>query len=182
MSERQAGIEPSHIARYILAKSFIENGSDVLDAFCGTGYGSRMLSTGNRVVCFDKFNHENTESNVEFIQATYPDITFGKQFDTIVCFEAIEHLPRELSKNLLQDFRKWLRPYGQLFISSPNQLNYPFDAKKIEHHYFHYKPEEMENDLNNAGFKVDRWWNQKQKFSFKLDDGYDGRYMICRCV
>ena len=181
--ERQIGIHLgqvgiSHVVRYLYALSKINPGDKVLDVFCGTGYGARMMGELAKVTAFDKCGEFVAHKNVEFITATYTIVNISGRFNLITCFEAIEHVPRSMARNLMKDMMEWLEPDGTILISSPNQIFYPFDKYKIEHHFFHYTPKEMEADLKLAGLDVIQWKCQKSKGISRLEDGTDGRYMI----
>ncbi len=87
------------LARYEFVVKKIGNNIKILDAACGTGYGSRVLSRRGEVVGLD-----NDAEAINFAKARYSkyanfllgDIENIKQnvgtFDVICCFEAIEHL------------------------------------------------------------------------------------------
>lgn len=94
-----------HRHRYELARGAVA-GLRVLDLCCGTGYGSEILAeTAASVVGVD-----NDAATVDVAQATVgarDDVSFraadavrflrrdetGAEFDAIVCFEGLEHLP-----------------------------------------------------------------------------------------
>ena len=101
-------IRADHRARYAwaarLLRSHFRDSSRLtgLDAFCGNGYGSRMISnlTGSRVIGIDGSTEavelaERHYGNhlVAFGQAVFPfELTPGL-FDYAVSFESVEHVP-----------------------------------------------------------------------------------------
>jgi len=183
--ERQVGLTIdkagiTHAIRYLFASSFIEKEDEVLDVFCGTGYGSRYMAQFAKVTAFDKYEPLWPHPNVTFITAHYPDITLDKTFDLITCFEAIEHVDPLTARTLLSSIWGWTKEDGTLLISSPNQEYYPYDDA-IEHHFFHYTPQGLERDLNAAGFSIVEWKNQPAKGSTRLNSGPGGKYMIAVC-
>lgn len=113
-----------HIARYNLALSFV-NGKRVLDAACGTGYGSFLLSLVNEsVVGIDnspeavlEANKRFTASNLAFILRDLNEIDEKdcKPFDAVVCFETLEHLE---NPQLFIDKLKTIVKKGGLFVYS----------------------------------------------------------------
>jgi 2-polyprenyl-3-methyl-5-hydroxy-6-metoxy-1,4-benzoquinol methylase len=97
-------IATEHVHRYQLAAGVCE-GARVLDLACGSGYGSRILrARAGSVTGVD--NDETTiraaqasvgqENDIQFIAAdaaSYLESPAASDFDVIVCFEGLEHLP-----------------------------------------------------------------------------------------
>ncbi|MBV8731485.1 MAG: methyltransferase domain-containing protein, partial [Acidobacteriia bacterium] len=119
-----------HMARYAFA-SRIAKGKRVLDAGCGTGYGSAELAHGAAFVTGADVAPEAIEyarehyrlSNLWFERASctalpHPD----SAFDLVVAFEVIEHL--ENWRELLLEARRLLGRNGQFVVSTPNKLFY----------------------------------------------------------
>ena len=67
----------------------------------------------------DKAKHRfEGESNIDFLQADFADVDFGKaQYDTVVSGLAIHHLPHELKKLLYKKIFQALKP-GGIFINA----------------------------------------------------------------
>lgn len=136
-----------HIARYILPIQVLKSDSVVLDAGCGVGYGSNMLSWFCKRVIGVDISEEAIKTaikvysrdNITFIPQDMHDFAglLDGKFDSIVAFEFLEHLkdPRPI----LMKFVQWLKPGGYLFYSSP--VNKPKDFN--EHHAQHYSPEQF---------------------------------------
>ena len=113
--------------RYVLATGYAK-GTDCLDAACGAGYGSKMLSgSAAKVLGLDSSDealaHARTHysaDNVQFRQADLnkPIALESNRFDLVVSFETIEHLHRQ--QQLVKEFHRILRPGGVLIMSSPN--------------------------------------------------------------
>lgn len=88
-----------HKKRYEWAKDYCE-GKSVLDAGCGSGYGSKILSAvAKKVVGVDsceeaieyaKGRYQNP--NIEFVHEDIMCIGNDEKFDVITCFEFIEHV------------------------------------------------------------------------------------------
>ncbi len=118
-----------HIARYRFAAAF-SGGADVLDAGCGSGYGSEQLRGARSVTAFDLAQDavayakgRYSRPGVRFLRATCESIPFADaSFDLMIAFELIEHLERW--PDLIAEARRVLRPGGVLLISTPNRKYY----------------------------------------------------------
>ncbi len=119
-----------HMARYTFAAR-LARGKRVLDAGCGTGYGSMELAhVGSLVIGTDiaaeavQFAREHYRTaNVHFVQASCGRLPHPNSFfDLVVAFEVIEHL--EEWRAFLREVRRVLAPSGQFIVSTPNRLYY----------------------------------------------------------
>ena len=119
-----------HFARYAFAARFAEN-RRVLDAGCGTGYGSAELArVASEVTGVDVARDAigYAESNfasptLKFVPGSCTSLPFEPHsFDLIVCFEVIEHLTDW--PKLLEEARRVLAPGGQFIVSTPNKVFY----------------------------------------------------------
>jgi len=132
-----------HLARYAFA-SRLARGKRVLDAGCGTGYGSAELAkSALRVVGTDRsadgvgFAREHYRlPNLKFVQASVAKLPYrDASFDLVVAFEVIEHL--EDWQAFLQEVRRVLVPAGQFIVSTPNRLYYAETRERIGPNPFH---------------------------------------------
>lgn len=159
-----------HMHRYAFAARHV-SGLDVLDAACGEGYGTAILSGSARSVTAidnspEAIGHAQqryTLPNVEFRLADCCALPYEDQkFDCIVSFETIEHL--ENQEGMLAEFRRVLRPAGFLLISSPDKAVYT-DQQGFDNPY-HVR--ELYRDefkaLLNSQFPVCRMFGQKLLF------------------
>jgi SAM-dependent methyltransferase len=139
-------IEVEHLSRYWWAAG-LAAGRRVLDAGCGVGYGTAILSQAGAT---EAIGVDIAESIVEaargyerpgtrFEQGDISDLDFPQgHFDLVVCLEVIEHMedPRavtaELARVLAED--------GVLVISSPNRDRY---VEGNPHHVKEFTPEEL---------------------------------------
>ncbi len=107
-----------HLARYRWAAAFAP-GLRVLDAACGTGYGSRILSEAGarRVTSMDvSFD----ASGLGFVRADATRLPASKGvFDLYVSFETLEHV--EDDEALVREARRVLAPGGTFLCSTPNR-------------------------------------------------------------
>jgi len=116
-----------HLARYQFALGRMKGGERVLDAGCGTGYGSRLLfKKAASVVGIDlsplaiQYAREHYEGpGVTFAQMDCQRLAFpNAEFDLLICFEVFEHM--EDQDGFLRECLRVLRPEGTLILSTPN--------------------------------------------------------------
>ena len=114
-----------HFARYRFARVHSPMGF-VLDAACGTGYGTSFLThKANFVVGIDRsheailFCRQHYRKPTLHFQVMDVEATAFQRdsFDTVVSFETIEHL--EDPERFLGEMRRVLKPNGALLISTP---------------------------------------------------------------
>ena len=120
-----------HWHRYAFARR-LAAGRRVLDAACGEGYGSAMLSE----VALDVVGVDLDEAAVAHARSRYaalPRLRYecadatalpfaDASFDLVVSFETLEHLAAQ--EQLLQGFARVLSDDGVLVISSPDKRTY----------------------------------------------------------
>lgn len=119
-------LEMAHRARYQFADDYCKN-KNVLDFGCGAGYGSHMIS----YVAANVLGFDISQEAIEYAQKQYQNsnllyaageidslISRKERFDTVICFEVIEHLkdPQEFLKGLASI----MTGLGPLIISTPN--------------------------------------------------------------
>jgi SAM-dependent methyltransferase len=159
-----------HMHRYAFAGQFVR-GKTVLDAACGEGYGSALLSRyANAVTGVDlserAIEHARQRyplGNLEFHQGDCCRLSYEDQsFDCIVSFETIEHL--EDQRKMLAEFERVLKPSGFLLISSPDKSVYSDEREfKNPHHVRELYADEF-RDLLSGRFPVIRMFGQKLLF------------------
>jgi len=147
-----------HIARYNFALRAAE-GNRVLDAACGTGYGTKLLSeSASEVIGVDISNEAIT-----YASKLYPDIAFScidlsktfpadGPYDLIVSFETIEHLdkPEVFLKNASQNCKEFL---FSIPVNNPNNF-----------HKHVWSKEEIIKLINKYWSRVD--WYHQEMFNF----------------
>ncbi len=119
-----------HVKRYLLAQSFAR-GKRVLDAGCGSGYGTKLLANVAQSVdavdidpeavsfCQSTFANDRIDWSVADLRSFEPG---EKAYDLVTSFEVIEHLTRDEIPAYLDRIRRSLNPDGVALISTPNRL------------------------------------------------------------
>lgn len=143
-------IQLRHIIRYQFARKHLI-GQKVLDAACGSGYGSELLDPVETYVGVDyadyciEFAKDNfpaehrtfIEGDIYLLNDRFPD----SHFDAIISFETLEHVDHP--DKVLAAFYKLLKPSGQLITSIP--LNHP-DLIYHKRQYTHREVLELLDD------------------------------------
>jgi len=144
-------IKYEHLHRYALTLDFVE-GRSVLDIASGEGYGSALLAKRAANVIGvdidpDSIAHAQSQygdvPNLKFLVGSCSEIPVADaSIDVIVSFETIEH--HDQHEEMMQEFKRILKPDGCLIISSPNRLVYsdeyqrsnPFHIKELYYEEF----------------------------------------------
>ena len=137
------GIRRDHTARYEFAASRLPDGSRVIDAACGVGYGSLILAREElHVAAFDcdeealAYAREHyADERIAYATQDLAACASFEQCDAAVCFETIEHIedPRPLLRSL--------RAAPLLIASVPNEDAMPWrraDGSTTQYHFRHY--------------------------------------------
>lgn len=164
-----------HWHRYAFARS-LARGKRVLDAACGEGYGSHLLSdVAAEVVGIDvdaaSIEHARARyrgapnARFEVMDATRLSFPDGA-FDLVVSFETLEHLLEQ--ERLVEGFSRVLKDDGLLLISSPDKRTYSEIAGF--HNEFHVRELYREEllDLLSPHFSEIRLYGQKLLFQSVL--------------
>lgn len=147
-----------HIRRYEWAKAHLMPENIVLDAACGSGYGSLLLKQKCKAVVgidlskeaidYAQANTKNTGiEGVHFLsgdlsQIESHDLKYNP-FDAVVCIEAIEHLSVEMQNVFMRGVIKRLVCEGQLLITTPIKGDTPM----TEYHLKEFTSSEFKNFL-----------------------------------
>ncbi len=148
-----------HVARYAFARRYAA-GKRVLDAGCGTGYGSAELAQSAAQVTGVDVSAEAIEyartsyriPGLQFLESScaavpLPDYTF----DVVVAFEVIEHLADY--RAFLDECARLLTPEGLLVVSSPNKRYYAETRAATGPNPFHeheFEAEEFVRELQRV--------------------------------
>ena len=118
--ERVNRVTVSHIYRYMHANQFVD-GCKVLDAACGSGYGSMMLTRASEYAGIDLDPRAVAEATREFPEFTFTrgsiyDLPFeDASFSALTSFETLEHVDNPA--RALGEFSRVLQP-GALLVGS----------------------------------------------------------------
>lgn len=196
--ERQAGttietIRADHRGRYEFATRWlVEQGRtriDILDAACGTGYGSRILANGvpgARVHGIDvspdaiawgkrHFAGRDWSVPVELVQGDCLQLPFdAESFHAVVSFETLEHLD---APTFLAEVHSVLKPGGIFFGSTPNQDVLPWSPDFL-HHLRHYTPSELQDLIESAGLTILGRHSNADRWTTEIVPGWEGLFNI----
>jgi hypothetical protein len=176
--ECQREIWYEHWHRYAFALP-LARGRRVLDAACGEGYGSALLSTRAASV----LGVDLADDAVAHARARYgdrPGLRFEQadatalerlpdaSFDLVVSFETLEHVERQAP--MLDGFERLLAPGGLLLLSSPDKRTYSdLTGFRNEHHVRELYRDELDA-LLAPRFAAVRMYGQKLLFQSAIWD------------
>ncbi len=174
--ERQIGqriddIEIKHVERYLFALKYCRD-KKVLDAACGCGYGSNILSKEANTVLGVDYSQEAIDyakkywiaENISFQRFDLNgDLTSLGDFDVIVSFETIEHLDIPIIETC-QKFYNALRVGGLLILSHPEKEERSSSA--AFHKHFNIEGEQIKKMMIDIGFYIENEWYQPGRFHF----------------
>jgi len=148
-----------HVARYAFARRYAP-GKRVLDAGCGTGYGSAELAQSAAEVTGVDIAPEAIEyaranyplPGLRFIESSCAAVPFpADSFDLVIAFEVIEHLPD--FRAFLDDSARVLTREGLFLVSSPNKRYYAETRAETGPNPFHeheFEADELVRELNRV--------------------------------
>jgi len=170
-----------HLARYAFARLYA-GGRRVLDAGCGTGYGSfELAGAAAQVTGFDVAAEAIRYARVQFAA---PGVHFAfaecgampfasNTFDLVVAFEVIEHLADH--RAFLQECARVLKHQGLLIVSSPNRLYYAesrAESGPNPYHQHEFEAAEFVEELGKTFSNVRLLLqNRVESFAFHPDSG-----------
>jgi 2-polyprenyl-3-methyl-5-hydroxy-6-metoxy-1,4-benzoquinol methylase len=151
-----------HVERYKWARERVHG--VVLDAACGTGYGSAILSQRAHVIGLDRDSDAVRIANAvapaaRIVQAELPALEFADgSFDFVVSFETVEHVEDDVQ--LVSEMRRVLKPGGALLMSTPNgAMSWVQDPNPWHHR--EYELEELRALLERGGFTAVHVFQQR---------------------
>jgi SAM-dependent methyltransferase len=148
-----------HVARYAFARRYAP-GKRVLDAGCGTGYGSAELAQSAAEVTGVDIAPDAIEyaranyplPGLRFIESSCAAVPFpADSFDLVIAFEVIEHLPD--FRAFLDDSARVLTREGLFLVSSPNKRYYAETRAETGPNPFHeheFEADELVRELNRV--------------------------------
>jgi ubiquinone/menaquinone biosynthesis C-methylase UbiE len=170
-----------HMARYAFARLY-SRGKQVLDAGCGTGYGSAELAesaasvTGLDVapdaIEYARCNYH--ASALRFALSSCATMPFrANVFDLVVAFEVIEHLQDQ--RAFLHECARVLTHQGLFIVSSPNRIYYAESRAQTgpnPYHTHEFEAEEFSSELARIFSNVRiLFQNRVESFAFHSEKG-----------
>ncbi len=169
------------IDKYIVAEHYqrynavleIVKGKKVLDAACGSGYGTALMATAAESVVGIDISAETIAyaqskyaepKNASYVEASIAELPFkDHSFDVIVSFETIEHVTEELQDSFLKEIKRCLKEDGMLIMSSPDKRTYTDLTGHInEFHIKEFYVDEFESFLKRE-FKYCQFYLQGEQ-------------------
>ena len=148
-----------HVARYAFARRYAD-GERVLDAGCGTGYGSAELAQSAAEVTGVDISADAIEyaranypiAGLRFVESSCIAVPFpAESFDLVVAFEVIEHLTEY--RTFIDESARVLTPDGLFIVSSPNKRYYAETRAATGPNPFHeheFEAEEFVHELERV--------------------------------
>lgn len=192
-----------HYQRY---ESILELVKDktVVDAACGEGYGSSILSSvAKKVIGLDlseeavkRANDNYGTEKVKYYQGDISNLPFeDHSIEVFVSFETIEHVDKELQVKFINEVSRVLEKDGLFIISSPNKAIYSdlFNYNNEFHIHEMYKDEFIDllkskfehvklfHQYLEVGSFIDSNENTEEKAVYKKNKSTynsDGKYFI----
>lgn len=196
-------IEPDHesfVSRFL---SLLPPDGRVLDAACGTGkYFGLVLASGRSLLGVD-----HTSAYLDAARAKFPDvptekrdlegISYGDEFDGVMCVDAMEFVAPEEWPGVLHRFHQALRPQGWLYLTvelcadhllheandAARRAGLPVVAREaIWGHpdgYYHHHPamERVRDWIAGAGFAI-----AQERESQWVNDEYAYHHVLARAL
>ena len=146
-----------HEQRYLKATEFLSSSDIVLDIACGTGYGSKILSSKAKQVIGGDLNEATIDYNKKFYN-NIPNLKFeimdgtklpykDNTFDALISFETLEHTRDFIP--MLNEFKRTVKSGGTIIISTPNfYLNSPNGYIINKYHTQEWTPSEFKELIN----------------------------------
>ncbi len=163
-AEQQHGIL-LHATRIVASEDLEER--DVLDIGCGFGWFELFaLSRGAGSVTGIEISEADLTTarthvdaaNVRFQVGSAIDLPFDDaSFDTIVCWEVLEHIPKHTEPRAFAEIRRVLRPGGKLYLSTPHAS---LSARLLDPAWWlighrHYTTPKLEQFARDAGLSIE---------------------------
>lgn len=202
-NECRGEIAIEHYQRYQFAMQLIKD-RNVLDAACGDGYGSSLLSESAASVMGMDLDENVVKSacqkygneKLSFYCGNIEKLPFADDtFDAVVSFETIEHVNSAVQKNFLCEISRVLKPDGILIMSTPNKRVYtdlvkgqnPFHEKEFYVDEFqdflsdYFKKIEMFCQYPDVGYFISRENEPFGTYGKKGKSQEESRYIIAVC-
>lgn len=170
LAEAPTATEELHGIRLRATRSVAEGdirGQDVLDIGCGYGWFELFsVSMGVDSITGIEVSERDLDTarshldlpNVHLDVASAISLPFADEsFDTVVCWEVLEHIPPNTERQALQEICRVLRPDGRLYLSTPHAS---ISARLFDPAWWlighrHYSIARLRQLAESAGLSVD---------------------------
>lgn len=142
-----------HIARYKWAASHLFQTDIVLDAGCGSGYGTKLLSNAcaravgvdisTEAIDYAKYKSDEKSNTLEYRREDLSDLPINELFDAVVCIEVIEHLDKESQLKFMKSITHVLAIGGRFIVTTPVKKSEPM----TEYHKHEFSRDEFKDFL-----------------------------------
>lgn len=174
-------------ARYEQVAARLGRRALVLDAGCGQGYGTSILSEqAQRVIGCDiraesiafANRYWKNDRTVFSIQDLH-QLRFepGQTFDGVAIVDTLQCLA--VPELFLLALRAHITPETQVFIATPNQAALPHAVSAFPHHFRHYTIAELRDLLRAVGYEIGEVSSQHGE-AWGADER--GQYLLVRCA
>jgi cyclopropane fatty-acyl-phospholipid synthase-like methyltransferase len=94
-----------------------------------------------------------------FVQGDMRTIHLDQQFDAIVAWDSVFHLPRRDHGPLFRRFREWLGPQRRLLLSigGSDEAGFTSEMWGVSFFYSGHAPDRARALLAEAGFRIEHW-------------------------
>jgi ubiquinone/menaquinone biosynthesis C-methylase UbiE len=156
--------------RLIANVGFIDNknikGKNILDIGCGYGWCElNFISRGAKKVTGIEISDEDLKTavnniknkNIIFKVGSAINLPFkDHEFDTVVCWEVIEHIPKDTENKMFKEVYRVLKPKGSFYLSTPykNFFSNIFDPAWWLIGHRHYSLKQLEYFAKKNKFSV----------------------------
>lgn len=191
--ERQVGedldnIRLDHKNRYVFASQQIKGQNlSVMDAACGVGYGSYILSQNKNIKDIKSFDISNDalthaqkfykSDKISYELKNLENESLGKVSpDYFISFETIEHLPDP--ELFIKKISNLLKSGSKFIGSTPNEDIMPFIQQNFLFHTRHFTLEEIDEILKKYNFKNIQYFQQNNDKKSSIEKKDNGQFII----
>lgn len=183
--------------RLAYAVEFVEDadlkGKTVLDIGCGYGWFElNALSRGVKQIVATELTAPDLETirkniknpRLKVQEANAINLPFvDNVFDTVVCWEVIEHIPKNTEEKMFSEINRVLKPKGVLYLSTPfaSWQSKVFDPAWWLIGHRHYTKDQLAKFAAKSGFKLveanikGKWWE-----TFGILNMYFSKWILLR--
>lgn len=153
------------LSRYKFAARLLKKEAHVLDAGCGLGIGSVLLSQFSKKVTAVDYDQEllkiNKEQYKKISNLTFEHLDLlslpaeHPTYDSVVSLDVIEHFPQEQIPTVVNNLANLTADGGFSIIGTPNIASQPYaSSRRRESHFHEFEPDELKSLLSKYFKKV----------------------------